>query len=324
MLSQRSSFVILLLGLTVTLSSSVRTMAADQAQKVTRYCRFQTGDTVAYGVVEGNQVRQLEGDLFGSFQKTDKRFPLDKVTLLVPTRPTQVIAMAGNYKSHLGDERTITTKITTETTVTTNRKTGETSTESKTSSETRTSGEVPAKFQIAQPFFKSPSCLQRHGGPIVIPRGSEITHFEAEMVIVIGKTAKRVSKARALDYVFGVTCGNDVSARAWQKADVQWWRAKGSDTFGPCGPFITRGLDYDNLTLELRLNGKVMQREQTSQLIHSVPAMISAISQHITLHPGDLIFTGTPGKTSEIKAGDVVEVELQGVGVLRNPVVAEK
>jgi 2-keto-4-pentenoate hydratase/2-oxohepta-3-ene-1,7-dioic acid hydratase in catechol pathway len=324
MLSRRTRLTVVLLGLSTILSLPWMTAAANEKATVTRYCRFKIDDTTAYGIVEGDQVRQLEGDLFGEFTKTDKTFPLSKVTLVVPVKPSQVIAMAGNYKSHLGDEEKITTKITNVTTVTTDQKTGETSSETTTVTETRKSGEVPEKFQVPQPFFKSPSCLQRHEGKIIIPKGSEITHFEAEMVIVIGKRARNVSKEDALSYVFGVTCGNDVSARAWQKGDVQWWRAKGADTFGPCGPFITSGLDYDNLLLQLRLNGKTMQEERTSQLIHDVPTMVSFVSQYVTLKPGDLIFTGTPGTTSEIQPGDVVEVELEGVGVLRNEVRAEK
>jgi len=127
-----------------------------------------------------------------------------------------------------------------------------------------------------------------------------------------------------LDYVLGVTCGNDVSGRVWQKEDVQWWRAKGADTFGPCGPYLVSGLKYDDLLLQLRLNGKTLQKERTSLLIHDCSSIVSAISQHVTLYPGDLIFTGTPGETAAIKPGDVCEVELEGVGVLRNPVVAEK
>ena len=123
--------------------------------------------------------------------------------------------------------------------------------------------------------------------------------------------------------MLGVTCGNDVSARVWQKGDVQWWRAKGSDTFGPCGPYIVSGINYDDLLLELRLNGEVKQKERTSRMIHDVATQVSEISRHVTLHPGDLIFTGTPGETAAIKPGDVVEVELEGVGVLRNEVVAE-
>ena len=102
---------------------------------------------------------------------------------------------------------------------------------------------------------------------------------------------------------------------------MQWWRAKGSDTFGPVGPFIVSGLDYDDLQMRLRLNGKVLQDERTSQLIHSVPAIVSFVSQHVTLHPGDLIFTGTPGRTGAIRPGDKVEVEMEGVGTLVNSVV---
>jgi 2-keto-4-pentenoate hydratase/2-oxohepta-3-ene-1,7-dioic acid hydratase in catechol pathway len=125
-----------------------------------------------------------------------------------------------------------------------------------------------------------------------------------------------------------VTAGNDISERIWQNdadaKDVQWWRAKGTDTFGPVGPYIVTGIDYGNLMLRLRLNGEVKQEARTSQLIHDIASTVSFISQYVTLHPGDLIFTGTPGKTAEIKPGDLVEVELEGVGVLRNPVVAEK
>jgi len=146
--------------------------------------------------------------------------------------------------------------------------------------------------------------------------------------VVIGKRARNVPEDKALDYVFGVTCGNDVSERFWQndeeQKDVQWWRAKGSDTFGPCGPFIVSGLNYDDLLMTLRLNGEVKQKERTSQMIHNVSKQVSFISQHVTLLPGDLIFTGTSGTTSKLQDGDVVEVELEGVGVLRNRVVKEQ
>jgi 2-keto-4-pentenoate hydratase/2-oxohepta-3-ene-1,7-dioic acid hydratase in catechol pathway len=288
-----------------------------------KYCRFRAGDTVAYGIVEGDTVRELSGDLFGKWQRTDKTHALAKVELLVPTVPTQVLALAGNYESHLADEDSVTTTVTTVVTVKTDRKTGTTTTSTATTEEIRRSGEVPAKFQIVQPFFKSPSCLVPTGAKIELPADAGVVHYEAELVIVIGKTAKNVSKEQALDYVLGVTCGNDVSARVWQKGDVQWWRAKGSDTFGPCGPFIVSGLNYDDLLLQLRLNGEVRQKERTTKLIHDVATQVSEISRHVTLHPGDLIFTGTPGETAEIKPGDVVEVELEGVGVLRNEVVAE-
>jgi 2-keto-4-pentenoate hydratase/2-oxohepta-3-ene-1,7-dioic acid hydratase in catechol pathway len=263
--------------------------AAAEPQK---FARFQAGSTTSYGLVEGDRLRQLDGDLFGDWQKTEKTYALKDVRLLVPAVPTQVLAMTGNYKSHLRD------------------------------------AEIPPKFKIPQPFFKSPSSLVEHGGDIVLPKDSGPTHYEAEMVIVIGKKAKNVPKEKALDYVFGVTCGNDVSERYWQNdeqnKDIQWWRAKGSDTFGPCGPFIATGIDYDKLNMKLRQNGVVKQEENTSFMIHDVATQVSFISRYITLHPGDLIFTGTPGKTDLIKAGDTIEVELEGVGVLRNSVVAEK
>jgi 2-keto-4-pentenoate hydratase/2-oxohepta-3-ene-1,7-dioic acid hydratase in catechol pathway len=296
---------------------------ASEKSEPAKYCRFQAGDRVAYGVVEGDRVRELSGDLFGSPRKTDRTYALDEVKLLVPTRPTQVVALAGNYRSHLGQEK-VTTTITTTTTVVTDRQTGETSAQSTTVSETRSADQVPERFQIVQPFFKSPSCLVADGGEIVLPADAGAVHYEAELVIVIGKTTKDVSENEALNYVFGVTCGNDVSARVWQKGDIQWWRAKGSDTFGPCGPFIATGLDYDNLLMQLRLNGEVRQKENTSQMTNSVAKIVSVISQHVTLHPGDLVFTGTPGETAEMNPGDVVEVELEGVGVLRNRVVGEQ
>jgi 2-keto-4-pentenoate hydratase/2-oxohepta-3-ene-1,7-dioic acid hydratase in catechol pathway len=259
-------------------------VAADKP--VAKFARFLAGDTICYGVVEGETVRQIRGDLFGAWERTDKTYPLAKVKLLPVTRPAQVLALAGNYKSHLGTE------------------------------------EIAPKFQIVQPFHKPPACLVGHGDDIVIPDGTNDVHYEAELVVVIGKRAKDVPVAKAKDYVFGVTCGNDVSARDWQKSDVQWWRAKGCDTFGPVGPYIVTGLDYDNLMLQLRLNGEVKQKQSTKDLIHPVAETVSFISRHTTLEPGDLIFTGTPAKTSAIKPGDVVEVEIEGIGVLRNPVRA--
>jgi 2-keto-4-pentenoate hydratase/2-oxohepta-3-ene-1,7-dioic acid hydratase in catechol pathway len=296
--------------------------AAADAAKVTRYARFQINDTVAYGIVEGDEVREIEGDLFGEWRPGKRTYPLSSVKLLVPVaRPSQVLALAGSYKSHLGGGDMVTT-VTTTTKITTNPKTGQTTSDSNTTVETVKPAEVPEKFQIPQVFFKTPSCLVASGEPIVIPPGTKEVHFEAELVIVIGRAAKNASEEEARACIFGVTCGNDVSARDWQKNDVQWWRAKGSDTFGPVGPYIVSGLNYDDLLLQLRLNGKLMQEERTSQLIHNLAKTVSTISQHVTLHPGDLIFTGTPGKTSAIKPGDKVEVELEGVGTLVNPVVA--
>lgn len=274
--------------LMVSIVVATASVALGADRQATKYVRFQAGNTVAYGLLEGESIRQISGDLFGAWKKTDQTYPMSSVKLLAPTEPSQVLAMAGNYKSHLKE------------------------------------ADIPPKFQIPQPFFKTPSCLIADGEKIVIPKGTEEVHFEAELVIVIGKKCKNVSEQEALSYVFGVTCGNDVSARDWQKNDVQWWRAKGSDTFGPCGPVIVSGLNYDDLLVELRLNGEVKQSQRTSDFIHSVSKQVSFLSQCVTLNPGDLIFTGTPGKTSPIKPGDVVEVSIEGVGKLTNSVTAAK
>ena len=257
-----------------------------------QYVRYSKDGKISYGLVEGTRVRELSGDLFNSPKKTETTHAMADVKVLIPTVPTQVLALAGNYRSHLKNDV------------------------------------VPPKFQIVQPFYKSPSCLVAQGESIVIPKDAKTVHYEAELVIIIGKKCSKVSKANAMEYVFGVSAGNDVSERIWQNdvdaKDVQWWRAKGADTFGPVGPVIATGLDYGNLMLRLKLNGEVKQEERTDHLIHDIPTTVSFISRYVTLHPGDMIFTGTPGTTSTIKPGDMVEVELEGVGTLRNPVVAEQ
>jgi 2-keto-4-pentenoate hydratase/2-oxohepta-3-ene-1,7-dioic acid hydratase in catechol pathway len=164
-------------------------------------------------------------------------------------------------------------------------------------------------------FYKPVSALQHPGDPIVIPQDAANVHFEGELVIVIGERGT----------IFGATCGNDVSERDWQNGphkDLQWWRAKGADTFAPLGPAVVTGLDYGNLMLETRLNGEVVQRQSTADLTFDCPAIVSWVGRWVTLVPGDVIYTGTPGSTRAMRSGDVVEVEIEGIGVLRNPVAA--
>lgn len=279
----KNSNLSILAGLPFVLIMNVQGLA--EQKEAVKYVRFQVGKTQAYGIVEGDRVRELSGDLYRTWSKTDKTHALADVKLLVPSRPSKVLALAGNYKSHLEGQP------------------------------------APMNPEI---FFKVPSCLIPTGANIVIPKGAGQVDFEGELVIVIGKRAKNVPVEKAMDYVFGVTCGNDVSARDWQKNDRSWWRAKGSDTFGPCGPYVVSGLDYGNLQLTTRVNGEVKQSQRTSDLIHNLPQIVSWISRHVTLEPGDLIFTGTPGKTAPIKPGDVIEVEIEGVGVLKNTVAGKK
>ncbi len=246
--------------------------------------RFQHGQTTAYGVLDGDGVQPIEGDLLGPQQPSGTVLPLGEVKLLFPARPTKIFAVGLNYKSHLG------------------------------------SRPAPTQPEI---FFKPISALQNPGDPIVTPLQSKNMHFEGELVVVMGKRARHISGAEASAAVLGVTCGNDVSERDWQGGpakDLQWWRAKGADTFAPLGPWVVTGIDYSNLLLTTRVNGSVLQQQYTSDLLFDVPAIVSYISQWVTLEPGDLIYTGTPGSTSKLNPGDVVEVEIAEIGVLRNPV----
>ena len=247
-----------------------------------KYVRFEAGGRVAYGLLEGDTIRELRGDpILGGAAAAGPRHRLSAVRLLPPCEPSKVLAVGLNYRSHLGARP------------------------------------APKNPEI---FFKVPSSLLPQGGQIILPGGTNDVHYEGELVVVMGRKAKKVSAAEARACVFGVTCGNDVSARDWQKGDLQWWRAKSSDTFGVLGPAIVTGLDYGNLQLQTRLNGQVKQSQSTSDLLFDVPAIISFISQAVTLLPGDVIYTGTPGATSAMKPGDVVEVDIEGIGVLRNTI----
>jgi len=248
------------------------------------YARFEHEGRHNHGLVMGEVIQELRGDLFGEHETTGREFPLGEMKLLTPCVPSKILAVGLNYKSHLGTRA------------------------------------MPTNPEI---FYKPVSCLQHPGDPIRIPAEAEDTHFEGELVVVIGRPVHNATLEEASDAVFGVTCGNDVSDRNWQRgpnADRQWWRAKGCDTFGPLGPVIVTGLNYADLALETRLNGEVLQSQRTSDLIFDVPTVISFVSRFVSLVPGDLIYTGTPGNTKRMKPGDVVEVELEGIGILSNPV----
>ncbi len=250
-----------------------------------KIARFQVEGRVAYGLVEDGSVREIEGDLFGEFAATGPSHPLDRVKLLTPCVPSKVLAVGLNYSSHLSGRK------------------------------------APEEPGI---FLKSPSALLEPEGTIILPRDAGLVEPEGELVVVMGQRARRVKPENALQYVLGYTCGDDVSGRTWQRNDLQWWRAKASDTFAPLGPYIVTDIEPDNLDLEVRINGEVKQRGNTSELIFDVPAIVSFISEVMTLEPGDVIYTGTPGTPGSTKAGDTVEVEVSGIGVLKNYVADEE
>jgi len=251
--------------------------------QVTKYVRYSAGGKTANGILDGDVVRELSGSLFESPRPTGKTVRLSEVMLLAPVVPSKVIAVGLNYKSHIGES-------------------------------------PAAKYPGL--FAKMPTSIVGPEASIVIPSGAANVHFEGELVVIIGRRAKGVSVADAPRYIFGVTAGNDVSERDWQRADLQWFRAKAADTFGPLGPVIVTGINFGDLLLQTRLNGEIVQSQRTKDLIFDVPTIVSYISQFMTLEPGDVIYTGTPGSTKAMKAGDVVEIEIEGIGVLRNRVVA--
>jgi 2-keto-4-pentenoate hydratase/2-oxohepta-3-ene-1,7-dioic acid hydratase in catechol pathway len=251
---------------------------------VTRYIRYRSGSSAGYAILDGTTVRPIAGDLFGSHTVSGAALDLSAVALLAPCLPGKILAVGLNYKSHLGGRP------------------------------------QPAHPEI---FYKAVTALQDPGGPIVTPHDATDLHYEGELVAVIGKPVRNASVEEARAAIFGVTCGNDVSERNWQHGpgkDLQWWRAKGCDTFAPLGPAIVTGVDYGNLLLQTRLNGEVVQKQYTSDLIFDCPTIVSWISRWVTLLPGDIVYTGTPGSTRKMSPGDVLEVEIESIGVLSNPV----
>lgn len=271
-------------------AASAGTLAAQS--EVISYVRYQEVGRAHYGILEGETIRQISGPPWDGGQPTGRRVDVVDVTLLAPATPSKVIAVGANYQSHTESEV------------------------GRALSLDELEGKDPPLFA------KLPTVIVATGDDIVRPEGSTNLHFEGELVIVIGKTASHVAAADATDHVFGVTAGNDVSERDWQAGDLQWLRAKASDTFGPIGPAIVTGLDYNDLLLTTRVNGEVKQEQRTSDLIFPVAYIVSYVSRYVTLHPGDVIFTGTPGETSAMEPGDVVEVEIEGIGTLRNRIAA--
>jgi 2-keto-4-pentenoate hydratase/2-oxohepta-3-ene-1,7-dioic acid hydratase in catechol pathway len=247
--------------------------------------RYRYHDRTSYGILDGNVVREISGELFGDRKETGFTTNLDTIELLWPCEPSKILAVGLNYRSHLVSHAP--------------------------------GAPAPKNPEI---FLKPPSALLKPEGAIIIPRNARIVHYEGELVVVIGKTVRQATESEALDSIFGFTCGNDISERHWQKNDLQWWRAKGSDTFAPMGPAIVTGFDWKQGRIETRVNGSVVQAGRFSELLFDPIAIIRFASQYVTLCPGDVIYTGTPGSTDILKSGDIVEVDIPGIGVLRNTV----
>jgi 2-keto-4-pentenoate hydratase/2-oxohepta-3-ene-1,7-dioic acid hydratase in catechol pathway len=256
-----------------------------------RIVRFKAGRKSGYGIVnQKNQVqRLLKSPLGGQIPIRDlplsgEIYPLEEVILLAPCQPSKIVCLGVNYRPH-ADEM---------------------------------GSQLPTQPLI---FIKPSTALIGPDEAIVLPRHYRRVDYECELAVVIGRKAKHVSEEQARQYVLGYSCFNDVTERVVQKEDGQWTRAKGYDTFAPLGPWIETAIQPDDLKLETWLNGARQQSGRTSELLFGIPKLISFISDVMTLLPGDVIATGTPSGIGPVKSGDVVEIKIEGIGTLRNPVV---
>ncbi|MFT4260446.1 fumarylacetoacetate hydrolase family protein [Microbacterium sp.] len=251
-----------------------------------KIARFSHDDAIAYGIIDDSDLVVLAGDpMFAGYETTGQRVPLADAALLAPVIPrSKVVCVGKNYHDHAAEM----------------------------------GGEAPAEPLL---FLKPNTAVIGPGDAIVRPIAlSDRTEHEGELAVVIGKVAKNVKAADASAFVLGYTIANDVTARDLQRKDGQWSRAKGFDTFCPLGPVIETDFDAASATIETRVNGEVRQHAPLSDMIHSVASIIEYASAVFTLLPGDVILTGTPAGVGAFEAGDVVEVEISGLGILRNTV----
>lgn len=253
-----------------------------------KYLRFLQNGNIRYGLLEkGNTIIEVVGDIFNNHKNTENVFSLSEITFLPPCVPTKIIAVGLNYFDHANE---VQMKISDEPLI----------------------------------FMKPPSTLIAHNDNIIYPKMSKQLDYEAELAVIIKNRIKNIEPEDVFENILGYTCFNDVTARDLQKKDEQWTRAKSFDTFAPIGPFISTGLNPDNLQIKLYKNGQLMQNSSTNNMIFKVDKIISFISKIMTLFPGDIIATGTPSGVGKLEEGDIVEVEIEGIGVLKNNVLLEK
>jgi 2-keto-4-pentenoate hydratase/2-oxohepta-3-ene-1,7-dioic acid hydratase in catechol pathway len=252
-----------------------------------KFGRFKKDDKIFYGTIEGDYVREITGDIFGQYTILNKKSALKEVEILAPCMPSKIIAVGLNYRSHAEEVKM----------------------------------ELPEEPIL---FLKPSTAVIGPEQNIIYPAMSKRVDYEGELGVVIGRECRSVPVEQAPDYIFGYTCFNDVTARDLQKKDQQWTRAKGFDTFAPMGPFIETDFDPTSAIVETYLNGEKKQSSSTSDLIFPVFFLVSFISQVMTLLPGDVFATGTPSGIGPMQVGDVVEVRIEGIGTLRNTVIAKQ
>lgn len=252
-----------------------------------KFVRYKHNDQISYGYLEGNKIIELENDFIEDqrFKESGNAHDTSDVQLLAPVEPGKIVAIGLNYLKHAQERG-------------------------------KETPDEPMQFLV------SPTAVIGDGDTIVLPTTENRIDFEAELAIVIGKRAYKLTEDEALDYAFGYTINNDVSDRDLQKKDGQFTRAKSFNTFKPLGPVIATDIDPNNVAIKLSVNGEVMQDSNTNDLIHSIEKVLVHVTDVMTLEPGDVIITGTPSGVAPLKDGDVVEIEIEGIGKLHNPVVA--
>jgi 2-keto-4-pentenoate hydratase/2-oxohepta-3-ene-1,7-dioic acid hydratase in catechol pathway len=239
-----------------------------------------------YGWLLDDKVGEISGNVFGRYKRSEAVTSLANVTLLAPTEPSKIVCVGRNYVEHakeLGNE----------------------------------------VQKVPLLFLKPPSSIIPVGGTVLLPPQSSQVEHEAELVLVIGKRGKNITAEQAKRYIFGYTIGNDITARDLQKTDSQWTRAKGFDTFCSFGPWIDTDFDPADAVITCRVNGQMRQMASTRDMVFNVGTLVAYISSVMTLMPGDLIFTGTPAGVGELRNGDEVIVEIEGLGSLKNPVKSD-
>lgn len=253
-----------------------------------RFIRYKTGsEAPRYGWIYEDRVGPIEGEPFGEFRRLDAEIPLHMIRILAPVVPGKIICVGRNYAEHAKEQNV----------------------------------EVP---EIPLLFMKPPSSVIGTGDTIILPPQSSRVEHEGELGVVIGRTGRWIAAENALSHVFGYTVANDVTARDLQRKDGQWTRGKGFDTFCPLGPWIETELNPTDVLVQTRVNGEMRQMASTREMMFPVEQLIAFISSVMTLNPGDLILTGTPAGIGPLSPGDVVEVSVEGIGALQNPVAAEK
>jgi 2-keto-4-pentenoate hydratase/2-oxohepta-3-ene-1,7-dioic acid hydratase in catechol pathway len=253
--------------------------------RIVRY-EIQDGKKPKYGWLLDGKVGEIGGNIFGRYQRKEAETPLADVRLLAPSEPTKILCVGRNYVEHAKE----------------------------------LGNEVP---KIPLIFMKPPSSVISNGETIILPPQSVQVEHEAELVVVIGKRGRHITTENAKKHILGYTVGNDVTARDLQKSDSQWTRAKGFDTFCPFGPWIDTEFDPADSVVTCRVNGQMRQMASTRDMVFNVGVLISYISSVMTLESGDLIFTGTPSGVGQLKDGDEVSVEIEGLGEIKNKVKSE-